>query len=243
LGIAVNAQQGSPWFTVIKKFLSPAFIKVVGTLVLLLLGVGALVWWFERKRNPDQFGKGTASGIGSGFWWSAVTMTTVGYGDKAPVTPAGRFLALVWMFVSIIIISGFTAAITASLTVSELGSVVKGPQDLINVRVGAIPGTTSFEYLEKNHLSFQKFASVEEGLDALNRGRIDAFVYDSPVLRYIIKRNFPASLMVLPQTFEQQNYGIALPNGSPLREPINRILLKEIREKDWQDVLYRYLGR
>ncbi len=243
LGIAVSAQGGSPWFSVIKKLLSPAFLKVVTALFLTLLGVGILVWWFERKRNSDEFGKGTARGIGSGFWWSAVTMTTVGYGDKSPVTLAGRLVALVWMFVSIIIISGFTAAITASLTVSELGTAVKGPEDLITVRVGSVPDTISAEYLAQNHVSFQKYHSVEDGLKALSHGTIDAFVYDSPVLLYLINLHFPASLAVLPQRFEQQNYGIALPGGSPLREPINRILLKDIRSKAWQDLLYRYLGR
>ena len=242
LGIAISGQKGSPWWSVLRKFLSLAFLKVVATLALVLLGVGVLVWWFERKRNPDQFGRGTSRGIGSGFWWSAVTMTTVGYGDKAPVTPAGRFVALIWMFVSIIIISTFTAAITSSLTVSKLGSVVQGPQDLLNVRVGTIPDTTSAAYLAEARVSFQRFISVQEGLDAIRGGKIDAFVYDAPVLRYLINKDYPATLEVLPQTFEQQNYGIALPQHSPLREPVNRVLLKKIKGRVWQDVLYRYLG-
>jgi len=136
LGIAVHSKKGSPWYTVIKRFLSAAFLKVVATLALVLLGVGALVWWFERKKNPAQFGGRTAKGVGSGFWWSAVTMTTVGYGDKAPVTSGGRAVALVWMFVSIIVISTFTAAITSSLTVSKLESAVKGTQDLLYQYLG-----------------------------------------------------------------------------------------------------------
>ena len=242
LGIAVNGQKSSPWYIVIRKFLSSAFLKVVATLALVLLGVGALVWWFERKRNPAQFGRGTARGIGSGFWWSAVTMTTVGYGDKAPVTPAGRLVALIWMFVSIIVISTFTAAITSSLTVSKLGSAVQGAQDLINVRVGSTPDTTSAAYLAEARVSFERFSSVEEGLKALALGRVDAFVYDAPVLRYLVNKDFPGTLAVLPQTFEQQNYGFALPHGSSLREPVNRVLLKKTRGGAWQDLLYHYLG-
>lgn len=242
LGIAVSGEKGNPWWSVFRKFLSLAFLKVVATLSLLLLGVGALVWWLERRKNPGQFGRGTARGVGSGFWWSAVTMTTVGYGDKAPLTPAGRFVAIIWMFVSIIVISSFTAALTSSLTVSKLGSAVQGPQDLINVRVGSVPDTTSAAYLTETRLSFQRFSSAQEGLEALSQARIDAFVYDAPVLRYLINRDFSARLEVLPQTFEQQNYGIALPPRSPLRESVNRVLLKKIKGKAWQDLLYRYLG-
>jgi CubicO group peptidase (beta-lactamase class C family) len=47
-------------------------------------------------------------GIGIGIWWATVTMTTVGYGDKAPMTPGGRIVGLIWMFVGVITISGFT---------------------------------------------------------------------------------------------------------------------------------------
>ena len=70
-------------------------------------------------------------------------MTTVGYGDKAPVTVMGRLIGLIWMFAAIIIISSFTAAIAASLTVSELGSDVENPNDLPNVRVGSYRGCYS----------------------------------------------------------------------------------------------------
>ena len=125
---------------------------MVFALALVLLGVGLLVWWFERRKNPNQFGGNPAKGIGSGFWWSAVTMTTVGYGDKAPLTVGGRLVALVWMFVALIIISSFTAAITSSLTVTQLESAVKGPEDLPKIRVGAIENTTSESYLSLIHI-------------------------------------------------------------------------------------------
>jgi ABC-type amino acid transport substrate-binding protein len=48
---------------------------------------------------------------------------------------------------------------------------------------------------------------------------------------------------VLPGSFEPQDYGIAFPPGSDLREPVNRELLELLREPLWQDILYRYLGQ
>jgi len=47
-------------------------------------------------------------------------MTTVGYGDKSPITAAGRLVALVWMFSSIIIISLITGAFATAMTVHQL---------------------------------------------------------------------------------------------------------------------------
>ena len=243
LGIAVASKGRSPWVTVLKGFMSLAFLKIVATLVLLLLVVGALVWWFERGRNVKQFGGSPSKGIGSGFWWSAVTMTTVGYGDKAPVTLGGRVVALIWMFAAIIIISGFTAAITSSLTVTQLESPVRGPEDLPEVRVGSIADTTSASYLQDKQILFRPYTRSLEGLGAVAEGEIDAFVYDAPVLRYLVNQQFRGRLEVLTNTFDRQDYGIALAPGSPLREPINRVLLQKIHEPGWQEMLYRYMGR
>lgn len=242
LGIAAMSKQQNPWIAVLKRFFSTAFFKVVASLSVLLLGVGILVWWFERKRNSKQFGGSMTKGIGSGFWWSAVTMTTVGYGDKAPVTVGGRIVALVWMFAGIIMISSFTAAITSSLTVTQLESPIQGPEDLPKVRVGTMGDSTSEAYLRENRISFRAYRQPEDGLDAIVGGDIEAFVYDAPMLRYLVHENFQGELQVLPRTFLHQAYGIALPEGSPLREPINRVLLQEIEKATWQDTLYRYLG-
>jgi len=243
LGIAVVPQGRGGWLAVVGKVASSGFVKVVAGLTLLLLVVGLLVWAFERRKNPEQFGGGPLRGIGAGFWWSAVTMTTVGYGDKAPRTLAGRLVGLVWMFAAIVIISSFTAAIASALTVSQLESPVQGPRDLPAVRVGTLAGSTSEDYLKANHISHKTYSQVTDGLKALRDGRIDAFVYDAPILRYLTNTQFREVLAVLPRTFERQDYAIALRSGSELREPINRVLVEKIRQPAWQDVLYRYLGR
>jgi ABC-type amino acid transport substrate-binding protein len=242
LGIAVAGKAHNPWFTVARRFFSVAFLKVVATLTLLLLGVGMLVWWFEHKKNPQQFNGSAARGIGSGFWWSAVTMTTVGYGDKAPITMAGRILGLIWMFVAIIIISSFTAAITSSLTVTQLETLIKGPEDLPKVTVGTIANTTSESYLKQIQISFRSYGSPQEGLAALKEGKVQALVYDAPILRYYINQNYIGTLEVLPYRLQRQEYGIALQPNSPLRERVNVVLLQKIREKAWQDKLSQYLG-
>lgn len=242
LGIAVASKEGNPWLAVLKRFLSPAFLKIITALFLLLLIVGMLIWLLERKKNPQQFGGGLKEGAASGFWWSAVTMTTVGYGDKAPVTIGGRLLAIIWMFTAIIVISSFTAAITSSLTVTQLESPIKGPEDLPKVRVGTILNTTSENYLKDNKISYRTYKTPMEGLQSIGEGRLDALVYDAPILRYLINQNFKGTFEVLPNRLLRQDYGIALPQGSPLREIINRVLLQKIQEPFWQERLNQYLG-
>lgn len=242
LGIAVQKENRPGTLTFLRGFFSLNFLKVILSLALLLSAVGILVWFFEKEDNREQFGGGAAKGIGAAFWWAAVTMTTVGYGDKAPKSLAGRIIALFWMFAAIIVISGFTAAITSSLTLSNMQPLIKGPEDLVRVRTGTVSPSTSADYLDENRISHQSFSSVAEGLEALTAGRIDALVYDAPMLRYLVNKEYGDNIEVLKNIFRTQQYGLGLAPASPLREPINHILLETINQPGWRDLLYGYFG-
>ena len=128
---------GGRWLDSLRSFASVGLMKTIGMLIGLLLLAGVLVWLVERRANPEQFPAAARPGIGDGLWWAAVTMTTVGYGDKAPRTGLGRALGVVWMFAAIVLIALLTAQVTSSLTVSSLSGIVRGPDDLVRVRVGA----------------------------------------------------------------------------------------------------------
>lgn len=242
LGLAVSRQEGSAALAVLRQLFSWTVLKILLGITALLLLVGLAVWALERRRNPEHFGGSTAEGVASGFWFSAVTMTTVGYGDKNPKTLGGRLVALFWMFTSVVLVSVFTATITSLLTVKQLAPTIRGLEDLKKERVGTLPYTTSESFLKHNFIVFKTFPSVPEGLEALERGEIKALVYDLPALRYWIKQRFQGKIEVLPQTYSQENYGFALQDNSPLRRPINRVLLEKIRDQKWQGTLYHYLG-
>ena len=51
--------------------------------------------------------------MGDAIWWALVTMTTVGYGDKVPITPGGRIIGIVIMFFGMALISLFTATVSS----------------------------------------------------------------------------------------------------------------------------------
>ena len=242
LGIAVPAHGKGGLGGVVLGIFSSEFLQVLGLLALVLLILGFLIWLLEKKRNPNQFEEGMARGVFSGFWWAAVTMTTVGYGDKAPVTVGGRILALVWMFVGLVMISTFIAAMSSALTVTQLESAVRGPEDLAVVQVGAIRNSTGQGFLNEREIDSESYETPLAALQALAQGEVDAVVYDRPILLYLVNKKMKQQVHVLPRTFDHQNYGIALSPGSDLREPINRVLLDEVSETEWTELLNRYLG-
>lgn len=241
LGIAVP-YKSTGLLGSIRSLFTPDFWWVVLLLIGLLLFWGILVWIFERQENQEEFGGSAAEGIGNGFWWAAVTMTTVGYGDKSPRTLGGRVVGFIWMFTAIIVISFFTASIASSLTVTQLDSRVSGPGDLPNARVGVLVNSATQEYMVQENIRVQPFNSLDEGLEAVDEERIDAFVHDAPIIGYMIQQDFRNQVRLLPNTFNDQYYGIVLPINSEYRNLINRILLDFINSDEWESMLKDYFG-
>ncbi|WP_138932908.1 transporter substrate-binding domain-containing protein [Roseovarius arcticus] len=241
LGIAINPDAGSGWFQVVKNLFTWQFAVAIATLSTVLLAAGAAVWAFERRSN-EEFPRSTAQGLGDGFWWAAVTMTTVGYGDKSPRTLGGRIVGVIWMFTAMLIVASFTAAIAASLTVGSLGNSIQGVSDLKMHRVGVVTGTTGAEEMAARGIRLARYDSIEDGLQALLDEKIAAFVYDKPLMQYVALNEFESEVQILDDAIGRQDYGIALPTDSELREPMNRALLTYLRSDAWSRVLSRYLG-
>ena len=242
LAIAVDVDQTHGVRDVFYALSSPEFLLTVATLALLLAVMGALIWVAEHRRNSDQFHKEAIKGIGSGFWWAAVTMATVGYGDKTPITPVGRTLAVVWMFAALILTAVFTAHLTSALTLRGISGAVTSVRDLPRARVGIVEHSASSVFFEERFIPTQSFPDVGAGLAALRQNKIDAFVHDESILKFFIARDYQGVAQLLPEVFEQEDYGIVLPSGSPLREPINQAILNLLDLPQWSTIRQRYLG-
>jgi polar amino acid transport system substrate-binding protein len=241
--IAVAAEPTEhSWLHFAGRLVSLNVLPVIGLLILLSLTAGTIVWLFEARGNPDMFGGGTARGIGHGIWWAVQTLTTVGYGDKAPKTLGGRMVALIWMFASVILIASFTAAITTSFTVGELQGKVRGLSDLPDVRVGSLSQSQALNFLTKRGIAVLPFEDAKDGLQAIVDKKIDAFVFNEAVLRHLVRTEFPGRVKVLPSTFDHYYVSMAVQSGSPLREPLNRALLEITAKDDWRRLVELYMG-
>jgi len=243
LSIAVPKKNTAGWWSVLRGIFSYEMFVIVAALGLILLIIGMITWLVERKRNPENFHPHPLKGIASGIWWAAVTMTTVGYGDMTPKTLGGRLIALFWMFASLLLVSSIIAGVASTLTVAKMEHLISTPEDLARGKIASIRHSVSDKYLQKRNIYPVYYENVYDGLAAVSEQKVDAMVYDAPLLQYSIKERFSDTLMMTGALFENQNYGIALPEGSPLREQINRVMLEIMHSKAWENIQHKYLGR
>jgi polar amino acid transport system substrate-binding protein len=241
LGIAVRAGGEASWLPVVRTMTSFGFAQAVMVLVGLALTTGFVVWLIERRHN-EHFGGSVAKGVSAGVWWSTVAMTQRHTGDLGPRTMPGRVVAILWMIGSIVTIAVFTASVTSVLTIKHLQGTVHEVNDLSSVRVGAIAGTSTEDTLSHLRIGYRTFATPEDGLKALRARSIDAFVYDKPLLAWLIRQNFSSSIELVDKTFDVQDYAFALPSGSPLRKAVNVAVLDARRSEWWEQTTFQYLG-
>jgi voltage-gated potassium channel len=107
----------SPGLASLRRVISrarDALLSVLLALGIVLLAAASLAYLLERNAQPELFGS-----IPQALWWAIVTLTTTGYGDVTPITPAGRMLAGVVMIAGILVFA-LWAGILASGYAEEL---------------------------------------------------------------------------------------------------------------------------
>jgi ABC-type amino acid transport substrate-binding protein len=241
VGIAIRRQGDQDrWLSVVEALSKPTALWLYAGVAVLLFLAGATLWLLERRHNA-MFGGSTAQGLGSGFWWAGVTTVGVGYGDKVPITFWGRLMALLWMFISLILVTSLTAFVAARLAVAELGEV-RGVTNLRNAVSAGIEGSVSTDFLRREKLPHRLYATAPKAIEALLAGDVKAVVYNGPVLRYYAEHDPGKRIEVLPGILEAMPYAFPVPDGSPLRGPLNTALRREMAESHWRDLKDKYLG-
>jgi voltage-gated potassium channel len=97
--------------SVLRQALSSSRHKItvfLGTIVILVTILGSAMYLIEGEESGF-------TSIPAAIYWSIVTMTTVGYGDMAPITVSGKVLASIVMILGYSIIAVPTGIVTAEI--------------------------------------------------------------------------------------------------------------------------------
>jgi len=236
IGVAITPSSQSQFVLFFNNFFSRNFLNVVFLLLIILFSFGTILWIVERKQNKYQFRPGVL-GLLDGLWWAAVTMTTVGYGDKTPKTNLGKTIAIIWMFTAIIIISSFTATIASTLTVNTLEGDINDLEDLKAIeKIGVVGASEGYDFaMRQNIVPFEKYRTLLQGLRALARKDIDVLIHNKASLEYLITTNqLNENIHLLQLSFEEQYKSFVLYKDHEYFNEINKLLLKHIQDEQWK---------
>jgi voltage-gated potassium channel len=87
-------------------------VMVTTTLVAVTVVIGAAATVLDAERSAPGSNITT---FPDALWWAATTVTTVGYGDRFPVTAEGRLVGVLLMVVGIAVFGSITAALAGRL--------------------------------------------------------------------------------------------------------------------------------
>jgi voltage-gated potassium channel Kch len=242
IGVAVPYLNRSPVAVFISNIFSLAFLEIILLLAFVIFIFGFFLWLVERRHNKFQFRPGLL-GLFDGLWWSAVTMTTVGYGDKAPKSNLGKAIAIIWMFTAVIIISSFTAGIASTLTISGLQTDIETVEDIrLAESISAVGSTSGESYLLQENIPISRtYSSPVLALRALAKKENDVLLYDHTMLQYyIIQLSLAEKVKLLPFTLKENYQSFMLPKNHPAFDRINVGLLQQIQQDSWEDLQRKY---
>lgn len=196
----------------IAPFFSYRFFVALILLILILGVVGTLLWVTERKVNPEEFPLQPAKGIANGMWCAIVTMTTTGYGDRSPRTFWGRFVAGVWMIISLIFTTSMIAGIASVLTLSSIGtSTINDAEGLSGKKIGVVLGSPAEDFVKQFGGRTISIENVEDGFKQLSNQKMDAIVYDRPQLLYYLQQHPDYDFALSEAEYARLGYGFAFP--------------------------------
>jgi ABC-type amino acid transport substrate-binding protein len=208
----------------VKSFFSPIVVKSLTYIGLFVIICGHVFWWVERGHK--YISRNYLPGIFQAFWYVLVTMTTVGYGDIVPRNWFGRLMACLVMIIGIGFFGWTIAQLSSAITLQKLHADIKHHKDLRNRLVATVEGTTSVATLEKLGAVVVPTQTIDQSFQKLLNEEVNAVVFDSPTILYYARNEGAGKVSVVGPLFDIQYYGFLFPQGSDLREPVNRALLE-----------------
>jgi glutamine transport system substrate-binding protein len=116
-------------------------------------------------------------------------------------------------------------------------------EDLADKVVATKLGTTSADFAKKiKAKSVKLLPNIDGAYMELTSGGADAVIFDSPAVLYYIRTEGKDRVKIVGPIYQGQSYGIAFPQGSPLREKVSIALLKFMEDGTYERIYAKWFG-
>jgi glutamine transport system substrate-binding protein len=129
------------------------------------------------------------------------------------------------------------------IAVREDEEEIQSVEDLDGKPVATRAGTTSEDYLMENtDAEVNTFPDIVNAYQDLIAGRVDAVVYDVPNVLYYIDTEALGEMKTVGERLSGEQYGIAFPQDSELREDVNAALAEMHEDGTYGDIYEEWFG-
>jgi polar amino acid transport system substrate-binding protein len=226
-----------------KQLINRQMLLIIALMLAGMLLFSLILLVVERRRLNGHFSGSGLKNFGSALWFSASTMTTVGYGDTSPLSPLSRVVTFLWMLFGVLVIAIFTGSVSSSLTMADITSGIIHLNEFNRFDVGVIKGSRMEELMESRGIPSSKYDSLEAGLDALrSRKSISAFAGDDLTIGYAISRRHAGEFHMSLVPTAEVLLAFASRPGLPSLEAINANLMQITLSPDWHARCERWTG-
>ena len=240
--VMVNENSGAGLGNVIEGLRASGHLTAYAWIAFVIVMATVLLTLFDRRFDKN-FPRRWPDGIAESFY----TVMSVATSGKPPSRTnlfgwVGRIWQGLWLVCGIAVLAYVTSSVTSVMTTLAITSDISSAADLPGRTVGVLRGSVSEDYARKAGLRFRSFDHLEDGVQRLINGRIDAIVGDAPVLEYYAATHPDQPVSVVGALFDPIKYGFALPNNSPLTRMLSVELIGAHESGELEALRTRYFG-
>jgi ABC-type amino acid transport substrate-binding protein len=219
------------WFAISQD----GVLRLIVIILAFALIWGSIFWVIERKM-PENKGKFFLWLILDYCLFVLVTLSTVGYGDRTAKTAVGKILVGMMIVTGLSLFAYYLGMITNNIQFDRTTSEVTCLKDLRDKPIATVEDCYAADVIQDENIGSKviKVKGLPEALKLLALDKVKVVIFDAPPLLQYASKN--KGYMVAPFSIRTQNYGFALPVGSPWRSKINRAILELQESGEYQRI-------
>ncbi|OWM78564.1 glutamate receptor 3.7 [Punica granatum] len=236
----IDDEKASAW-VFLKPFTTEMWCVTAASFVM----IAVVIWFLEHRVNKDFRGPPMRQLV-TIFLFSFSTLFKKNQEDT--VSPLGKMIMVLWLFLLMVITSSYTASLTSILTIQQLSSPITGIDSLITSDwpIGYQVGSFAYSYLA-NSLYITRsrlvpLGSPEEYERALRlgpkNGGVAAIVDELPYVELFLSKQ--TEFGIIGQSFTRGGWGFAFQRGSPLAVDVSTAILKLSESGKLQEINERW---
>lgn len=244
-----------PWYDagmrIMKKAKPSSFVselvksqrfRTYGLFGLLFLVLALLMTWFRRRKDPEF-----PPDLKSGYTLSLLDITSsvrCGEINQDYLGWKGNILSAIWMMFGMGMVAYVTSTMTTAMTTVRLDKEgIYGLGDLPGKKIAGLRGGMSAKYLRELNLDVTGSRNIEEAVERLREGKVQAVVSDAPVLEYWVHTHPDQELEVVGAVFHPDKYAFAAhPGQARNMDRVTVELIRMVEDGEVDRLKTKYLG-